>query len=144
MEKPIGYWLKRLDRLIENTFDRALAESGISRRQWQTLNTLHHTTRDDAGLREVLRPFWNTGQGDSETVADVVEALTGRGWIGRDAEGSYALTADGRAARASAASSVAEIRALVSRGVTEQEFQATMDVLRRMTANLESEARKAA
>ena len=38
--RPIGYWLKHLDRLIEATFDRTLADVGLGRRHWQTLNTL--------------------------------------------------------------------------------------------------------
>ena len=38
--KPIGYWLKELDRLIEGTLDRALADEGVTRRDWQVLNAL--------------------------------------------------------------------------------------------------------
>jgi hypothetical protein len=36
-ERPIGWWLKHLDGLIEAAFDRALATERLSRRHWQTV-----------------------------------------------------------------------------------------------------------
>jgi hypothetical protein len=39
--RPIGYWLKHLDSMIEGTFERTLASEGLTRRHWQVLNTLH-------------------------------------------------------------------------------------------------------
>ena len=42
--KPIGYWLKELDQLIEGTLDRALADEGVTRRDWQLLNALEPGT----------------------------------------------------------------------------------------------------
>jgi hypothetical protein len=41
--RPIGYWLKHLDRLIEDTFERTLSMEGLTRRHWQVLNTLERT-----------------------------------------------------------------------------------------------------
>jgi hypothetical protein len=40
MNKPIGYWPTTLDRLIDEYFDRALADQGVQRRHWQILNIL--------------------------------------------------------------------------------------------------------
>ncbi|WP_344843517.1 MarR family transcriptional regulator [Nonomuraea dietziae] len=78
-DRMIGYRLKRLDGLIEQTFDRLLAEAGLSRRQWQVLNVLSRGACDDERLGEELRPFWDGGD---ETVAGVVGELAGRGWLG--------------------------------------------------------------
>jgi hypothetical protein len=36
--KPIGWWLKEVDRLLEASFERILAADGLTRRQWQALN----------------------------------------------------------------------------------------------------------
>ena len=36
--KPIGWWLKELDRLLESSFEQVLAADGLTRRQWQALN----------------------------------------------------------------------------------------------------------
>ena len=36
--KPIGWWLKEVDRLLELSFEQVLAADGLTRRQWQALN----------------------------------------------------------------------------------------------------------
>ena len=73
-EKPIGYWLKLLDRRIDESFDAIFAEHQLSRRHWQVLNVLRHG--DDPA--EALRPFWD----DQERTPDeVVAELAGRGWV---------------------------------------------------------------
>lgn len=38
--RPIGYWLKHLDGLIEAAFSRTLAGQGVTRRHWQALKIL--------------------------------------------------------------------------------------------------------
>jgi hypothetical protein len=45
--RPIGYWLKRVVRLIDGQFERQLAEDGLSRRQWQLLNLLEGGPRSN-------------------------------------------------------------------------------------------------
>jgi hypothetical protein len=39
-DRPIGLVLRTLDRLIDERFDRTLTGRGVTRRQWQLLNTL--------------------------------------------------------------------------------------------------------
>ncbi|GAA2106655.1 MarR family winged helix-turn-helix transcriptional regulator [Actinomadura alba] len=134
MRRPIGYWCKRLDRLIEEAFDRAFGAAGVSRRQWQTLNVLGHGPAGDDALAEALRPFWDGGD---VPMTGVIADLRGRGWIERDPAGRHGLTPGGRAAHARIAEAVAGIRATVAQGVTDEEYRVTMDVLRRMTENLE-------
>ena len=53
--RPIGYWLKKLDRLIDEQFERQLSEAGLSRRQWQLLNLLEGVR----GPRRNCRPSSN-------------------------------------------------------------------------------------
>ncbi len=55
--RPIGYWLKRLDVLIEKTFERTLAEEGTTRREWQVLNTLAEGPSSAADLEPAVDPF---------------------------------------------------------------------------------------
>jgi hypothetical protein len=55
--RPIGYWLKHLDRLIEDNFDRLLASEGLTRRHWQLLNTLHRGPSTHEELAEAVAPF---------------------------------------------------------------------------------------
>ena len=50
LQRPIGYWLKHLDRLIEASFERIFADEGLTRRDWQVLSTLDAAPMDDGGL----------------------------------------------------------------------------------------------
>ena len=69
--KPIGYWLKELDRLIEGTLDRTLADEGVTRRDWQVLNALETAPAPRDAVVDALRPFWGERAADPD---DVLEA----------------------------------------------------------------------
>jgi hypothetical protein len=119
MDKPIGYWLKHLDTLLENAMSRALTDHGTSRREWQVLNA----AADDQ-FAGALAPF--------DGVDEAVAALTARGWL---ADGR--LTEDGRAAHAAVSERVTGFRRQVVEGVSPEEYRATVGVLTRMAANLD-------
>lgn len=130
---PIGYWLKHLDRLIENDFDRTLATEALSRRHWQVLHSLHQEPGTLADLDHRLAAFLD----ESETsAAPAVEELRRRGWL----EGLVALdlTAAGRRAHDDLFAKVRSSRERISRGISAEEYKRTVDVLERMSANLEA------
>lgn len=130
---PIGYWLKRLDRAIDGALDSTLAADGLTRRHWQTINLLHNGPCDADALAEALRPFW--GQG-AITLDEVLSDLERGGTVVSD-QGHYALTADGEATRTRIAEQVSLTRRRLVDGVAKEEYVATVEVLQRMTANLE-------
>ncbi len=130
---PIGYWLKRLDRAIEGALDPTLAAEDLTRRHWQTMNFLHQGPSDARALTEALRPFW--GQG-AITLDEVLSDLERRALVVNDG-GRYALTAAGKATRAKIAEHVAVTRRRLVDGVAREEYLATVEVLQRMTTNLE-------
>ncbi|HEY3562155.1 MAG TPA: MarR family transcriptional regulator [Kribbella sp.] len=122
--KPIGWWLKEVDRLLEASFERLLAEDGLTRRQWQALNAA-------AGKQPVaaaLSPFLS---GDPAELAAITEPLAARGWLVGDA-----LTADGERALRALTTKVQTQRRSITNGITDADYLATIDVLRRMAANL--------
>jgi hypothetical protein len=135
VEKPIGYWLKELDRLIEASFERTLTDLGLSRRHWQTLNTLSQTPGDEHALSDVLRPFLGDG---AITLDEVTGDLLNLGWAERGGDGRYRLTASGRAAHAALLDRINVSRRRILDGLTPEEYQATVRVLRRMAGNLEA------
>jgi DNA-binding MarR family transcriptional regulator len=135
--RPIGYWLKHLDRLIEDTFDRTLADDNLSRRHWQTLNALASGPATSAELNAALEPF--TGN-DPRALAPVIDALTRRGWVRAEAEGRQALTVDGAAAHQRIRKDVDQARRLILRHVTTEEYAQVIDILQRMAAGLEPAA----
>jgi hypothetical protein len=136
MDKPIGFWLKHLDGLIDRTFDHVLGRSGLQRRHWQVLNTVHDggAGAGRAEVAEALRPFWATHGGPSQR--EIVDDLMTRGWLRADGE-AYALTDQGRRAHADLLAEVAGIRARSLDGLTGDDYSAAVGTLRRMSANLE-------
>jgi hypothetical protein len=130
---PIGYWLKRLDGAIDAALAATLAAEGLARRHWQTMNFLHDGPSDRPAMAEALRPFW--GQG-AITLDEVLSDLERRALVVND-DGRYALTAAGSATRATIADKVDATRRRLVEGVAREEYLATIQVLQRMTANLE-------
>ncbi|MEU8107672.1 MarR family transcriptional regulator [Nonomuraea muscovyensis] len=137
MERPIGYWLKHLDRLIEAAAERVFAEERLSRRHWQVMNVLHRSPKTAANLAEELRPFWGPG---AITQEDVTGELVRRGQLSQDGAGRYTLTPDGRAGHAAVREKVNGIRSALLAGLTEEDYDRTVHVLRHMADNLERAA----
>jgi hypothetical protein len=128
--QPIGYWLKRLDTLIEQRQREALAAHGLTRRHWQVLHAVQQAVRIDYDdLAAIMAPFADTAELDQ-----VVGELFARGWLRH--EPRLELTPEGTAGHDAVFRAVQEVRTSVTAGISREEYQATIDVLRRMAANL--------
>jgi DNA-binding MarR family transcriptional regulator len=132
--RPIGYWLKRLDGLIEENFERTLAGDGVTRRQWQALNTLHQRPATRAELAEALQPSLVD---DSGADRRVIDELVVRGWVRLGEGDRLEPTPAGAGAHAGLLERIQATRQLMVRGVTQEEYLAAIDILRRMAENLE-------
>jgi hypothetical protein len=137
MERPIGYWLKHLDRLIEAALERTFAGQKLTRRHWQIMNVLRESPQGAAGLTEAIRPFWGPG---AITLGQVTGELTLRGWLTQDDAGRYTLTPAGQDGHAAVEQKVHGIRSTFLTGLTEQDYHATVQVLQRMAENMERAA----
>jgi DNA-binding PadR family transcriptional regulator len=134
-ERPIGYWLKKLDRLIDGQFEHQLGGVGLSRGQWQLLNLLEDGPRSVPELQTALQPFVQDAPADLD---EATSGLVTRGWADlRD--NLVTLTDTGQAQFELIKTKIAELRQTLTAGISPEEYQATTDVLRRMAANLESE-----
>jgi acylphosphatase len=133
--RPIGYWLKHLDRLIDQAFERALDADGLTRRHWQVLNTLAAGPTTNAALTAALQPFV---QGESMTIEVIITDFLDRGWVRNVPDGGVEISERGRAAHEAAMLRVAETRQALRRGVTDDEYVTVMRILQRMASNLES------
>jgi DNA-binding MarR family transcriptional regulator len=132
--RPIGYWLKRLDRLIDARFENQLGEAGLSRRHWQLLNLLEDGPRSVPELQAELEPFL---QGAPEELSEAISGLVTRGWADSQ-DNIVSLTETGQAQFGLVKAKVPELRQALLAGISPEEYQATIDVLARMAANLES------
>ncbi|GII25001.1 MarR family transcriptional regulator [Planosporangium mesophilum] len=132
-EKPLGYWLRSLDRLIENSFDEALASGGLSRRHWQLMDLLRAHPAHPTEIAESMWPFWGEGDPGPD---EVVLALVRRGWAAHGQDGRLTLTLQGETAREEIGARVERIPRALTAGITTEEYGAVVDTLRRMADNL--------
>jgi hypothetical protein len=131
--RPIGFWLKLLDQLINEQFDSTLEDHGVTRRQWQLLNLLTNDDATQAELTELLAPFLSGPQPQSlgEDLAELVES----GWVGQEGE-VFALTVKGRTSVARLSEVVGRTRETLAQGISTEEYEQTLSVLERMSVNL--------
>jgi hypothetical protein len=130
MQKPIGYWLKTLDRLISENFDRALAAEGVQRRHWQILNIVKTSPATKAKIAVALDPFWTEG---AITLDEALADMTQRGWI--TGQEPRQLTQDGEKAL-DAIRERTNLREKIMAGLTAEQYTQTVAVLEQMAANL--------
>jgi DNA-binding MarR family transcriptional regulator len=135
-QRPIGYWLKELDRLIDKHFELQLGNAGLSRRQWQLLNLLEDHPRSVPELQAELEPFLADAADD---LSDPLSGLVTRGWV-ESTDNIVNLTETGQAHLEIIKAKVAELRQALMKGIAPEEYQTTIEVLSRMAANLESSA----
>jgi len=131
--RPIGFWLKLADRLIDEQFDRALADFAISRRQWEILNVLSPGPNTLMNLNLALEPFLDVDV--RESAADHIAGLIDRGWVDVAFE-YYELTGEGASRHAELHRVVARNRTRALSGVVDEDFATTVQVLEKVAKNL--------
>jgi DNA-binding MarR family transcriptional regulator len=129
-ERPVGWWVKRLDALLEEAMDTVVAGEGLTRRHWQVLHSLASGTADEGALHASLADF-------SGDVDAVVADLSRRGWLARPRPDLVQLTAEGEAAHDRVGRAVGRVRRHVADGLSRQEYERTVLVLGRMVENIE-------
>jgi DNA-binding MarR family transcriptional regulator len=130
--RPIGYWLKLVDNLIERQFATTLDEHGVTRQQWQLLNVLSRGTATVEQLDEAIRQFLT---GDTESSAEHLSELIESAWVDATPTG-YEMTERGFTAFGTLSEVVAHQRTAISEGITAQEYAETVGVLEKMARNL--------
>jgi len=135
--RPLGYWLRLVDRLIDEQFAMTLEEHGITRRQWQLMNVLAQAPASVEELDAAIAPFLAaaTEERERESSVEHLTELIESAWVDATPTG-YELTVRGQAALERLAVVVAEQRTVITAGVTDAEYQQTVSVLQRVAVNL--------
>ena len=135
--RPLGYWLRLVDRLIDEQFAMTLEEHGITRRQWQLMNVLAQAPASVTELDAAIAPFLAaaTEERERESSVEHLTELIESAWVDATPTG-YELTVRGQAALERLAVVVAEQRTVITAGVTDAEYEQTVSVLRRVAVNL--------
>lgn len=131
--RPIGFWLKLVDRLIDEQFDRALADFSVSRQQWEILNILSPGPSTLTRLDHELEPFLTADGAVSS--AEQVAALVDRGWVDVAFE-YYELTGSGAVKHAELHRIVAKTRGAAIAELDEEDYAATLRSLERVARTL--------
>lgn len=131
--RPIGFWLKLVDRLIDERFAAIIEEHGVTRRQWQLLGVIEPGGSTVDELDQAIAPFLAAGTDESavEHLAELVDSewLTVTG-------SSYQLTERGQAAFGRLTQVVDTLRDQTSEGLTAEQYEITLQSLERMAQNL--------
>jgi DNA-binding MarR family transcriptional regulator len=128
--RPIGYWLKHVDHLIESTFEHALAAEGLTRRHWQVLNTVATGPTTRAELDVALAPFLVD---DPLAASRALDDLVARGWV----DDALSLTVAGRAGYGTVSERIQQSRRSIMTGISDEEYARTVGTLEQMAHNLE-------
>jgi len=131
--RPIGFWLKLVDRLIDEQFASTLEEHGVTRRQWQLLNVLVKEPATVEQLDAAVAPFLSAEQEESsvEHLAELVDS----GWVVISST-RYDVTERGRSALDRLTTVVGTQRTLVTQGLTQDQYDETLRVLETMARNM--------
>jgi hypothetical protein len=132
-QRPIGFWLKLVDRLLDDQFAMTLEEHGVTRQQWQLLNVLALGASRLEKLDAAMAPFQQGSATESaiEHLGELVES----GWVVVVAE-EFDITERGRAAFEGLAAVVNENGRRAHEGITQQEYGETLGILERIARNL--------
>lgn len=140
--RPIAFWLKLVDGLLDERMTELLEEHGLTRRQWQLMTVLMNgpSTIDD--LEERVRPLRQldhggetTDAGSGRTAADHLSELVESKWIEVSTE-RYALTDRGRIAYENLTVRVSGLQADLAGAVSPEEHKVLADLLGRMAQHL--------
>ncbi len=133
-KRPIGFWLKLVDRLIDDSFDATLGQAGLMRRHWQVLTMLRDGPATLQQIDTEAAPFLGPSE---RTTRPVVDDLCARGWAVSAARRDLVrLTEGGEAAHTGLLARVSGNRRRLTQDITAGEYHATVGVLRRMAINL--------
>lgn len=129
--RPIGFWLRLVDGLINEQFAATLDEHGVTRIQWQLLNVLASGSATVTELDVAVTPFL---VGD-ETTLEHLSELIDSGWVDATPT-AYELTERGHGARDRLTNVVAGQRTDMVAGVTEDDYLRVVAALEQIAHNL--------
>jgi hypothetical protein len=132
--QPIGAWTGQAYRRVVGAIRDQLAVEDLTQPHWWTLNHASGApgTWTRATLTDRLTPY-----DDQNTDFDAIyDDLIARGWLTEDATGGMTLTEEGEAGRLRARERNLRVHHQTHEGITEADFVTTINVLRRMVANL--------
>ncbi|MEW5537162.1 MarR family winged helix-turn-helix transcriptional regulator [Streptomyces cyaneofuscatus] len=133
--QPIGYWSGSVHAAVTRHLRDAMARLDVTQPQYWVLNRVNGGPAAPS-REEVVAQLTHLADGPHE-IARVVDQLLHRAWLRIDDGRRLHLTDAGEAARARLRELATEVRAVVHKGISDEEYVAALKVLRTMVANVE-------
>ncbi|MEU0921369.1 MarR family winged helix-turn-helix transcriptional regulator [Streptomyces cyaneofuscatus] len=133
--QPIGYWSGSVHAAVTRHLRDAMARLDVTQPQYWVLNRVNGGPAAPS-REEVVAQLTHLADGPHE-IARVVDQLLHRAWLRIDDGQRLHLTDAGEAARARLRELATEVRAVVHKGISDEEYVAALKVLRTMVANVE-------
>ncbi|MGD6980010.1 MULTISPECIES: MarR family winged helix-turn-helix transcriptional regulator [Citricoccus] len=134
-EQLLSYWLNMVDTLLTQRVNESLAEHGLTRAQWQLMNALTSRPQSAEELGHVLPPSVAGSDEGPRTVKENLDELVESGWLVVEGD-LYTLTSTGRTSGERVAAVVEEMRADITEGLDEEQYETVMTALQTMARNL--------
>lgn len=132
--RPIGFWIKAADRVLDAAVDAMHAEAGFTRRLWQVLNTIAaHAPCLPETIADALRPMLRADEIEPE-----LQALADRKIVELSG-GRLRLTEEGRGSLAELSRRQEALRRRVAEGIDADAYATTIATLARIVDNLSAE-----
>ncbi|MFC5660262.1 MarR family winged helix-turn-helix transcriptional regulator [Streptomyces nogalater] len=135
--QPIGYWSGLVHATVTRYLRDAMAKLDVTQPQYWVLNRVNGGPAAPS-REEVVAQLTHLADGPHE-IARVVDQLLHREWLRIDDGQLLHLTDAGEAARARLRELATEVRAVVHKGISDDEYVAALKVLRTMVANVEGD-----
>ncbi|MGC5037749.1 MarR family transcriptional regulator [Streptomyces sp. DT190] len=132
--QPIGAWTGQAYRRVVGAIRAQLAVENLTQPHWWTLN--HAAGAPGTWTRTALTARLTPYDDQNTDFEAVYDDLTARGWLTEDATGAMTLTDEGEAARLRARERNLRVHHQTHEGISQADFITTINVLRRMVANL--------
>lgn len=133
--QPIGFWAAEASRRVVGALRAQLSAEGLTQPHWWTLN--HVAGAPGEWTRSTLTARLGKYDDLGVDFDGVYDDLVSRGWLTEDAgAGGMTLTEAGEAGRARARERNSRVQARVHEDIDTADFVTTINVLRRMVANL--------
>ncbi|MEV6472193.1 MarR family winged helix-turn-helix transcriptional regulator [Streptomyces sp. NPDC051657] len=136
--QPIGYWSGLAHAAVTRHLRDAMARIDVTQPQYWVLNSVNGGGPAAPNREAVVARLTHLADGPHD-IARVVDQLLHREWLRTDDEQRLHLTDAGEAARVRLRELATEVRAAVHQGVSDEEYVAALQVLRKMVANVEGD-----
>ncbi|WP_375386458.1 hypothetical protein [uncultured Microbacterium sp.] len=119
--RPLGYWLRLVERQIAEAFAAEFEADGFDRREWMALNLLSGEVGDERFARIAERIAERAGKHGGKLFRTLAE----QGLV-TETDGVWTLTDEGRAKRAAMKGRVDAIRERVTAAVSPEDYATTV------------------